>query len=130
MTSNIGTEQINVGFNKEKNKVNNSLIEYFGTAFMNRIDNVISFNNLDENSILSIIDLKLKLLKEKYKTKGIKLTFDKNINKEVLKLSNYEKYGARRIDKIIKNNIEEIIIDGIIDGKNNIKIENLNTILV
>ena len=97
---------------------------------MNRIDNVISFNNLDENSILSIIDLKLKLLKEKYKTKGIKLTFDKNINKEVLKLSNYEKYGARRIDKIIKNNIEEIIIDGIIDGKNNIKIENLNTILV
>ena len=130
MTTNIGTEQINVGFNKEKNKVNNSLIEYFGTAFMNRIDNVIGFNNLDENSILSIIDSKLKLLKEKYKMKGIKLSFDKNINKEILKLSNYEKYGARRIDKIIKNNIEEIIIDGIIDGKNNIKIENLNTILV
>ena len=130
MTTNIGTEQINVGFNKEKNKVNNSLIEYFGTAFMNRIDNVISFNNLNEDSILSIIDLKLKLLKEKYKMKGIKLSLDKNINKEVLKLSNYEKYGARRIDKIIKNNIEEIIIDGIIDGKNNIKIENLNTILV
>lgn len=130
MTTNIGTEQINVGFNKEKNKINNSLIEYFGTAFMNRIDNVISFNNLNEDSILSIIDLKLKLLKEKYKMKGIKLAFDKNINKEVLKLSNYEKYGARRIDKIIKNNIEEIIIDGIIDGKNNIKIENLNTILV
>ena len=130
MTTNIGTDQINVGFNKEKNKVNNSLIEYFGTAFMNRIDNVISFNNLDENSILSIIDSKLKLLKEKYKMKGIKLSLDKNINKEILKLSNYEKYGARRIDKIIKNNIEEIIIDGIIDGKNNIKIENLNTILV
>ena len=83
-------------------------------------------------SMIKVIAIRLFIggIKMDFKNDGMIGNLPKNINKEVLKLSNYEKYGARRIDKIIKNNIEEIIIDGIIDGKNNIKIENLNTILV
>lgn len=130
MTSNVGAADINVGFNKNDMNINTSLNEYFGLPFMNRIDNIINFDNLKEDDILSIISIKLKELKVKYKSKNIKLCIDRNISKEILKLSNYEKYGARKIDKIIRNKIEEIIIDGIINGKTTIKIENLNTISV
>ena len=123
MTSNVGYNDIHVGFNHENNILNNKLNEYFGTPFINRIDNIIYFDKLKEKDILNIIQNKLNDLKIKYKNKNIDININKDILQEILKLSNYNEYGARRIDKIIHDKIEGYIIDNILSKNNNINID-------
>ncbi len=124
MTSNVGFDEINVGFNKNNNNLS-KLKEYFSLPFINRIDNIISFNSLNEEDIVKLIKLKVNKVINKYKDK-IKVTIDKEVINEILKLSNYQEFGARKIDKIIKNKLENIILDKIILGRKNIHIKNIN----
>ena len=91
---------------------------------MNRVDKVICFNSLNEEDILKIIKMQLKEFKEKYKNK-IKIKISKEVENEILNLSHFEEYGARKINKIIKDKIETIVIDKIIDGKGEIYIKDL-----
>lgn len=124
MTSNIGFNEANVGFNKF-NLENSKLNEDFSIPFMNRVDNIIEFNKLSDLEILKIIEIKLLELKKKYNDK-INIKFSKDINKYILDLTNYEIYGARKIDKIIKDKIEIQIIDKIIDDESSVYIKDLN----
>ena len=115
MTSNIGYENSKVGFNQEN--TNSELKEYFSKSFINRIDNIIRFNYLDESAIDKIVGGKLELLKQKYLKKGIKIKYNSRIKKEIINNSNYKEFGARKIDKYIKDKIETKLIDEIIDNK-------------
>lgn len=124
MTSNVGYEAKNIGFNN--NKTNTNLKDTFSIPFINRIDNIFNFNYLNSDNIKIIIEKKLKKLKDKYSKKNIKLKISNNIVDEIINLSNYKEYGARKIDKIIKNDIESIIINEILDDKENIYIKTLN----
>lgn len=111
MTSNIGFEEIKVGFNENNNQnIISKLNEQFNTSLINRIDNIIIFNKLTIKDITIIVKNKLNKLKEKYK----EYHYDQNTVKEIIKEVNYEKYGARQIDKIIERKIESNIIDNII----------------
>ena len=85
---------------------------------------MICFNSLNEEDILKIIRMQLREFKNKYKDK-IKVRISKEVEREILSLSNYEEYGARKISKIIKDKIETIVIDKIIDGKEEVYIKNL-----
>ena len=123
MTSNVGFHEINVGFNNKNTKISR-LNDSFSVPFMNRVDKVICFNSLNEDDILKIIRMNLKNFKDKYSDK-IKIKISKEVENEILNLSNYEEYGARKINKIIKDKIETIVIDKIIDGKEEIYIKNL-----
>ena len=123
MTSNVGFDEINVGFNKNNNNISR-LKEYFSLPFINRIDNIISFNSLKEEDIIKLVKLKLNKLINKYKNK-IKVKIDKNIINEILKLTNYREFGARKIDKIIKNKLENIILDKIILGRKSVNIKSI-----
>ena len=123
MTSNIGFLNSSVGFNNnvsENSKLNDSL----SIPFINRVDNVVEFNYLDKDSIIKIINLKVDSLIERYK-KRIKVKIDKNILSDILSMCDYRVYGARKIDKIIKDKIENQIIDSLIDGKNEVYINNI-----
>lgn len=125
MTSNIGFNNKEIGFNT-CGKIKNELKEYFGIPFINRIDNVITFNTLKSDDIRKIVKNKLSKLKNKYKNKNINIKINKNVIDEVIDLSNYEEFGARKIDKIIKNKIEDIIINEILDSNDNIIIRSIN----
>ncbi len=124
MTSNIGYMDHDVGFNKNIDRLS-KLKECFSMPFINRIDDIIYFNNLDEYSINYLINKKLHQLKLKYKEKGINIHISKKINKQIISLTNYAEFGARKIDKIIKNEIENLIIDKVIEGSNNVYIDNI-----
>ncbi len=124
MTSNTGFNVNNIGFSN-KNKVNSDLKDTFSIPFINRIDNIFTFSHLTGDDIKKIINNRLKKLKDKYKSKGINIKINKNIVNDIINLSNYEEFGARKIDKIIKNNIEPTIINEIIVGKKDINIKNL-----
>lgn len=123
MTSNVGFHEINVGFNNSNSKISR-LNDNFSIPFMNRVDKVICFNFLNEDNILKIIRMNLKNFKDKYSDK-IKIKISKEVENEILNLSNYEEYGARKIGKIIKDKLETIVIDKIIDEKEEVYIKNL-----
>lgn len=121
MTSNVGFHDINVGFNFE-NKVKTKLNDKFSIPFMNRVDNVITFNSLREEDIIKIINLKIKDLKEKYKDK-IEIKLASKVINEIVKLSNYEEYGARKIRKVIKDELETQIVEALIDNEESVYIK-------
>ena len=121
MTSNIGFNDIEIGFNKKNNDVVLSkLKEYFSLPFINRIDNTVIFNKLNYDNIEKITKKKLNELKLKYLKKNIKLRFSSDLIREIIDESNYEEFGARKIDKVIKERVENEIIEKVLDGKNNI----------
>ena len=123
MTTNKGTETQNIGFITNKNQSNLELKETFNIALLNRIDNIINFKDLNKNDIIKIINKHIEKLKSKYKE--YQLNFSKNILNELLELSEYNYYGARRIEKIIKSKIESIIIDSILENKKSINIDSI-----
>ena len=124
MTTNISSNKQSIGFNKNENdEINKELKEYFGIPFINRIDNIIKFNNLKKCDINKIINIELNLLTKKYS--NIELKINKNVIEEIIKESNYKDFGARKIKKIISEKIENNIIDSIINEKNEINIDSL-----
>ena len=125
MTTNIGYEFNNVGFNVEhENQIISALKSEFKIAFINRIDGIVNFNKLTEENIRKIIKNELLKLQNKYSKH--KINISKNVIQEIVKLSNYKDFGARKVNKIITSNVENIIIDNIIDNKVEI---NINSIL-
>lgn len=125
MTSNIGFLEEEIGFNKNKSKIN-KLKENFSLPFINRIDNIITFNSLNKENILDIINDNINELKEKYSKKNIKIKIDNSVKEKLCELSNYKEFGARKIKKLIKDKLENIIIDNIINNNSeNIVIKNL-----
>ena len=127
MTSNIGFNDINIGFNKNENKVITKLKEHFSIPFINRIDNIIIFEELKEENIRKLIEQKIFNIKRRY-LKDITLKIDEKVIKEIIKESNYKEFGARKLDKIIKDKIENQIIDKIINKEKTIDIKELSKI--
>ena len=124
MTSNIGFEEKSIGFNKSENKIITKLKENFSIPFINRIDNIIVFNELSKENIKQLIEKKLFNIKRKY-LKDITLKIDETVINQIIEESCYKEFGARKIDKIIKNKIENQIIDDIINNKRKIEIKQL-----
>ena len=108
MTSNANTKEELMGFNK--NIKTDSLEEFFSKEFINRIDEIIMFNKFTKEDINKIILKEADKCYKRYEKENIlKLdTIDK-----IIKNSNYEKYGVRKLCKIIKREIENEIIDGV-----------------
>ncbi len=124
MTSNIGFERENIGFNKVKdNAILTALKNRFNTAFINRIDNILIFNRLSLASIKVIIKKKLEDLSAKYS--DINITYSDSIIDEIANSVDYYEFGARKIEKIISKNVENIIIDAIINNKKDVYIDSL-----
>ena len=123
MTSNIGKNKANIGFNTSKSSISEELKDNFNIAFLNRIDEIIKFNNLNKQDIEKIINQKLHNLENNFPNTNI--TMSKNILEEILNESHYQEYGARKIDKIIKNHLENIIIDNLVNNNYNINIDSI-----
>ncbi len=126
MTSNLGTSTSNIGFNSKQEEANfKELQNFFGIEFLNRITNIIYFNSLTEKDIEKIVNKKILELKKNYQQRDIKFTINKKILSEIITLCEYEKYGARQIDKVISDYLENEIIDKLIEGTKDIKINKL-----
>lgn len=128
MTTNIGFEGNVVGFNKNKGNVNNAINCEFSKSFINRIDDIIVFNDIDEASVINIINNRISVIRKKYK--DIRLVICKGVIDDIIDMCNYREYGARQIDKVISSKLENIIIDKIIKGEKYIRINKLKDINV
>ncbi len=125
MTSNIGYNKNDVGFNKGKHNIINNLKNVLNIEFLSRIDSIIEFNKIKEEDINKIIDKYIDKIISKYSNKNINVNINRNIYDSIKKKSNYQELGARNIKKIIKDEVESVIIDEILEGNNNINVDNI-----
>lgn len=126
MTSNLGSSKSSIGFSDRRSSV--EVEKFFCIEFINRIGKVIKFNNIDESVCLDIVNSKLRRLKKTYKKKGVSCSFSKKAISELVNLCEYEKFGARKIDSVIKDNIENLIVDNMIRGIDKTKIDFIDCI--
>lgn len=116
MTSNAGCHKNTVGFLKQNANLIDSLKNYFSLEFLNRIDDVVLFKELSEDVVREIIKKKVNHICHFYKKKGIDLSITKSCENTILEKSQYKKFGARRLDKIIEEVIDEKVVDQICEG--------------
>lgn len=132
MTSNIGAKKVSdfgkgVGFSSSssdsqnfevrKSIVQKSLKQHFNPEFLNRIDDIISFNALDKDTLKKIIDIELGKLLNRLKEKNYKIVFDKTVVDRISELNTQEDYGARPIKRIIQNLCEDFLSESILRGE-------------
>ena len=67
-------------------------------------------------------------LKNKYKKKGISIKINNTLIEDIISKSEYESYGARKIHKIIKDDVENVIIDGILNDQKDINIKTIKAL--
>ena len=120
MTSNVGFNRDSVGFVEEVSKEDSKLKDFLSLELLNRIQKVIYFNKLDDVSIKNIIKYKLDIVRNKFKEKNIKIHINDTIINKIIELSRYKEFGARRIDQVIEEKIDDYVIDSILDGKKEI----------
>jgi ATP-dependent Clp protease ATP-binding subunit ClpC len=128
MTSNIGAKKVSdfgggVGFTDSENQervkdsiIRKSLKQQFTPEFLNRIDDIIVFNKLDDKSLRKIVQLEMSSLYSRLVDNSYKITFDKSVIDEIIKRNSEEEYGARPIKRIIQNLCEDFISDEILMG--------------
>lgn len=127
MTSNIGFNKKNIGFqNNIRESIVSNINDFLSKEITNRIDEIIIFNPLKEEQIREIIIDKLKLIKAKYKVRGIKINVSNRVVDEIIEDSKYDDYGARRIDKIIEGKLDNLIIDGLLIGDKELSIQTIH----
>ena len=131
MTSNIGAKKVSefgggVGFSTSssevqkyevrKTMIQKALKQHFNPEFLNRIDDIILFNSLNEETLKKIIELEISRLSNRLKDKGYKVNFDKTVTNRVFELNSQEEYGARPVKRIIQNICEDFLSEEILKG--------------
>ena len=126
MTSNLGSDYI---LNKEPNLENlldQELKRTFKPEFLNRIDEIITFNSLDKDTVYLILDNIIKNVEDRLKDKQLKIVLTDQAKKHIIEASYNEAFGARPIKRYVSKNIESLIANNIISD--NIKFGSTITI--
>lgn len=131
MTSNVGTTRLKdfgtgVGFGtaarkSKQNDLNKGVIESalkraFAPEFLNRIDDVILFNNLDKTAILSIIDIELRKLYQRIEEMDYRISMSEEAKRFIADKGFDEKYGARPLARAIQKYVEDPLAEQIINS--------------
>ncbi len=121
MTSNAGSNLNNngIGFNREdtieaENRVQSALKDTFRPEFLNRVDEIIVFNELTKDELLKIVDLNLKKLSEELKERNLYISFTKEVKEYILNKGYDPKYGARPINRAIEKYIENVLAESML----------------
>ena len=116
--SNLNTNSIGFGKNSiDKNKMEAALKEIFRPEFLNRVDEIISFDSLSKEQLLQIVDLLLKNTRIALENKSIKLEVSDEAKKYILEKGIDIKYGARPLRRAIQRYIEDEISEMILRGE-------------
>ena len=123
MTSNAGSEGRvgGLGFGRSegdmvKEKTMKALREFLRPEFINRVDEIITFNHLTEENFLGIADIMLAELKDSLSARGLSLTWEESLRQLLSKKAYSMVYGARNLRRTIQRELEDPISEAIIDS--------------
>ena len=121
MTSNAGSNQKggSVGFGRSlteqsKEKAMKALGEFLRPEFINRVDEIVCFNQLSEDNFRGIADIMLAELQQSLEGRGITFTWDESVKDYLVKKSYSVAYGARNLRRAIQTDLEDPIAERII----------------
>jgi len=124
MTSNAGTslKAHGIGFANDnyialENKVKEVLKEIFRPEFLNRLDEIIVFNELNRDELKQIVNIMLKEVVDEVEPKGIKIEITDAVTDFVLEIGYDQKYGARPLRRTIQKYIEDELTDRYLKGE-------------
>ncbi|WP_066252400.1 ATP-dependent Clp protease ATP-binding subunit [Neobacillus drentensis] len=132
MTSNagVGHKTAHVGFGTnnalEEASILDSLGSFFKPEFLNRFDNIIEFNSLGKEHILSIVDLMINELQESLTEQNIELTVSNEAKEKLAELGYHPAFGARPLRRVIQEQLEDQIADIILEEP---AVKNLNVVV-
>ena len=116
MTSNLGSEYILENEDKKEELVMNELHKTFRPEFINRIDEIVIFNSLQENVVYDILEKIIKDVEFRLQDKKITIELTENAKKYIIDSSYDKTFGARPIKRFVSKNIETLIANEIIKG--------------
>ena len=132
MTSNIGVKEISqfgtgIGYSSAnsitndelriKHIIEKALKDKFRPEFLNRVDETIIFNSLNQDDILKIIELELTEVKKRMSELGYNLLVNKAAKNFIAKEGYDKEFGARPLNRAIQKYIEDPITDEVMEGK-------------
>ena len=126
MTSNAGSEGRvgGLGFGRTENdmvkeKTMKALREFLRPEFINRVDEIITFNHLSEEHFLGIADIMLEELRNSLRARGLALAWDESVRQLLVKKAYSVTYGARNLRRTIQRELEDPISEKIVDSFEN-----------
>ena len=126
MTSNAGSEGRvgGLGFGRTqhdqtKEKTMKALQDFLRPEFINRVDEIITFNHLSEENFLGIADIMLKELRDCLAARGLELNWNEDLRQLLVKKAYSVTYGARNLRRTIQRELEDPISEVIIDSFEN-----------
>ena len=116
MTSNAGSNlnTNSIGFGKQtvdNGKITSALRELFRPEFLNRVDEIVTFNSLTQEELIQIVDLLLQHTQNALDSKEIKLSVSASAKNYILENGTDLKYGARPLRRAIQRYIEDEIAE-------------------
>ena len=128
MTSNVGTKQASemgagIGFSADakankRNVIEKELKKKFPPEFLNRIDKIVYFNELNDDNLKDIIKLEINKFSKRLSELNYNFAFDDSVIEHLHKLSKEQsEYGARPIIRLIQDNIEDNITDLLLNNE-------------
>jgi len=118
LTSNLGTKEANVmGFAKDESSPTSKAIKaFFSPEFINRLDEVVSFNKLSQDIIVKIVSKFIANINDSMKDKDINITLSLKAKKELARLGYDKEMGARPLLRVIRDKIKEPLTNEILFG--------------
>ena len=123
LTSNVGTRQLSdfgagVGFDTThlddkttEQALTKALNKTFPPEFVNRIDNVVVFHQLQETTILRILDIEIEALTQRLKSQGYTLQVSEEVKRQLLRRADCKRYGARPVRRMVQTYLEDRIAE-------------------
>ncbi|NBU23010.1 MAG: ATP-dependent Clp protease ATP-binding subunit [Actinobacteria bacterium] len=129
MTTNLGTREITRGalgftlegdskndYDQMKARVNEELKRNFKPEFLNRVDEVIVFPQLNRDELLQIVDLFVARLQRRLDERDLKLTLTTSAKERLIELGYEPALGARPLRRVVQREIEDAISERILTG--------------
>lgn len=120
MTSNAGTsfKENHLGFTKDRNEAVSTLEnlrDFFKPEFLNRFDSIITFNGLEPENLVKIVDLMLDELVEQLKEQDYQLTVTDEAKQFLAEKGYNPDFGARPLRRVIQETVEDGVTDLLLD---------------
>ena len=131
MTSNIGARQVKdfgngLGFETSSQKAQSSEIEKgviqkelkktFSPEFLNRVDDIVIFNNLEKKHIRKIVDIELIKLIDRITKLGYKIEISNSARDYITEKGYDSKYGARPLNRAIQKYVEDLVAENVVNN--------------
>ena len=130
LTSNLGVKKLQdfgtgIGFSSDsygdeeakKQMMMKEMKNFFSPEFINRIDDTVVFNSLNQEDIKKITDIELKRLMARLVDMKYKITYDETLVEYLSKIGYDELYGARPLKRAIQDKVEDLLSEEVLTGK-------------